>query len=1146
MNKKHFSKHIKDFDFKNLFINLGWDNYANEISIAVNGSEFNLKGIAEKRGFVIVVCPPKEHGDIPLSAVRKKIENYFRKYHHEHLIIYNNHSYTKQIWQFVIQENDKPRRVREIPYNIMQDPEMLYQRLRGLFFTLEEEERITLVDVTARVRENLAKNSEKVTKKFYTEFTKHHSFFLGFIEGIDDLIMDEDNKNKQWYASIMMNRLMFCYFIQKRGYLDNDINYLQNKLKEVKQKAGENIFYSFYREFLLQLFHQGLGIPEKERHLNVDLGKIPYLNGGLFDIHELEKKFDKIQIKDQAFEKVFNFFDQWNWHLDTRIEASGRDINPDVIGYIFEKYVNDRAAMGAYYTKEDITDYISKNTIIPSLLNKVRKIYPKAFEKNGYIWSFLKNSGDTYIYNAVKKGIPAEGGLFDNLPEDIKKGFNPELENKIVDNTKPLLCDLRKPWNQKAPSDIALPTEIYRELIERRKRYAEIKEKIEQGSITEINDFITYNLNIRQFIQDILENTDDPDLIRHFFKAIAGNIKYKEENEKIIRPISILDPTCGSGAFLFAAMNILEPLYEACIEKMEQFTAESPRKYKFFHEVLADANSEEHPNLKYYIYKSIILNNLYGVDIMHEAVEIAKLRLFLKMVGAVDINLRKPNFGLEPLPDIDFNIKAGNTLVGFATFDELKKSQEGRLDLFNEFEKIDDECSIVAVAFRNFQNSQLVTDKDSYTQRKAKIDLQKRLDALNDKLNGYLASTYGIIKYEDLGGNTRLFSSDNTLKQHTKEYEQWLELYQPFHWFAEFYEIVQGQDGFDVVIGNPPYVEHSVLKNYKIKDYITLSCGNLFANITERGLQILKNYGKFGFIVPISLTCSKRMNPLQKILLKRGTYFSDWSWRPSKLFEGADKANLSLTIFIVTNNKTNFSSSYIRWNAEARNEIFNNISYIDIDEIQSGNILSKIGLRVEKDLYKKLSKNKTLGQFVSSQSTSNKLYYRRTGGLYWKICTDFRPVVYVNGVKTFSSKEESLDFKTDALLYASIALLWSDVYWWWYQINSDVRNNNPSDLKSLPVNESIYNDKKIVKLSKSLMEDLKANCIWDERKYRGNVSKFQKFFPKHSKSIMDEIDTALVEHYSFTAEELDFIINYDIKYRMGEELFNNENEKGNE
>jgi len=183
-------------------------------------------------------------------------------------------------------------------------------------------------------------------------------------------------------------------------------------------------------------------------------------------------------------------------------------------------------------------------------------------------------------------------------------------------------------------------------------------------------------------------------------------------------------------------------------------------------------------------------------------------------------------------------------------------------------------------------------------------------------------------------------------------------------------------------------------------------------------------------------------------------------------------------------------------------------------------------------------KLKPLGNLVSSLSTNYKLYYRRTGGLYWKVCTDFRPIVYLNGNKTFSSKEESLDFVSRDVLFSTIALLWSDLYWWWYQINSDVRNNNPSDLKSLPVRESVFHDKKIIELTESLMSDLKSNSIWDERKYKNNVSEFQKFFPKYSKPIIDEIDIVLAEHYGFTAEELDFIINYDIKYRMGKELEN--------
>ena len=195
---------------------------------------------------------------------------------------------------------------------------------------------------------------------------------MKFIKGIDDQL------NMDWYASLMLNRLMFCYFIQKKGFLDNNKNYLQDKLKACKEKKGKNKFYSFYRDFLLALFHEGLGAPEHSKNLEVEIGKIPYLNGGLFDEHEIEKTFKNIAIDDKAFEKLFDFFDQYEWHLDTRESASGKDINPDVIGYIFEKYINDRAQMGAYYTKEDITDYISKNCIIPWLFDEVKRQYPES------------------------------------------------------------------------------------------------------------------------------------------------------------------------------------------------------------------------------------------------------------------------------------------------------------------------------------------------------------------------------------------------------------------------------------------------------------------------------------------------------------------------------------------------------------------------------------------------------------------------------------------------------------------------------------------------------------------------------------------------------------------------------------------------
>src|SRR5690606_10349415 len=148
-------------------------------------------------------------------------------------------------------------------------------------------------------------------------------------------------------------------------------------------------------------------------------------------------------------------------------------------------------------------------------------------------------------------------------------------------------------------------------VVERRIRYTEVKSIIDNGAISHVNDFIRYNLNIRQFAQDVIASTNDPDFLRHFYKALNN--------------VTIIDPTCGSGAFLFAALNILEPLYAGCIQRMESFVDESPKgKFKFFEEVLAQINSPNHPNLDYFIYKSIILRNLYGVDIMKEAVEIAK------------------------------------------------------------------------------------------------------------------------------------------------------------------------------------------------------------------------------------------------------------------------------------------------------------------------------------------------------------------------------------------------------------------------------------------------------------------------------------------------------------------------------------------
>ena len=1099
MNKSQFAERIKSFDFSTLFNELGWDRFEDKLHpVTIDKTAYPLTGIAQKRGFVIVQCGAGADGRIPSSQVRSKIEHVFARHYQEHIIIFVNDSHTEQKWQYIIPEENRPRRIRCADYRKGQAPELLYQKMKNLVFSIDEEENISLIDVLKRVNENFAKNTEQVTKKFYDSFKKYQTAFMAFISGIDDAVPDKTNSNKQWYTSLMMNRLMFCYFIQKKGFLDGNINYLSDKLHECQEMHGKDRFFSFYRQFLLVLFHDNLGTPKEKRPdgFEVKFGKIPYLNGGLFDVHELERKYDDIQINDKAFQDIFAFFDEWQWHLDTSDHGDGRHINPDVIGYIFEKYINDRAEMGAYYTKEDITNYIGQNCILPFLFDKTAKTCPAVLKPDGFVWTYLKDSGDTYIYDAVKHGVPeADGDLHAGLPEDVLQGFDDELAQKIVsDETEVHLWQKRQCWNRKVNDcDIALPTETWRELIARRERCAELRQKIASGAISQINDFITYNLNIRQFTQDVVENCPDPAFIKEFYKALKS--------------VTVLDPTCGSGAFLFAALNILEPLYAACIRRMEDFVAEAkPGHFKFFEEELAEVNNEKHPNQEYFIYKSIILHNLYGVDIMKEAVEIAKLRLFLKLVATVDVNRRKANMGLEPLPDIDFNIRAGNTLVGFATEQELMDGLHEGLFTSQRVQEFKEKTALVAQAFKRFQDAQLI--RQPY--HEAKADYKRRLNELNEELNLHLSQSYGVEPAKKAA------------------YAKWKESHRPFHWFTEFYEIVVNNGGFDVIIGNPPYVEYSAVK-YSLKTYETLPCGNLYAFVVERNFKMMHGMSKSGMIIPHSSVCTDRMGKVLSLLKLHSLWISFFGIRPSKLFDGAEQ-RLCIYLMNRAGNKT-YSTQYYRWSKEFRKYLFHTLQYAEnFNYTKIEMSIPKLSQNTEREILLKITKERPISFHLIG---SDALYYNNAPR-YWIRATNFPP--YFSNDKgdkvSSSTKELNLDSKhnRDGL----ILLLNSSLFYFWYIVLSDCRHLNIREIESFPCNLEL--PKGSTGLADQLMRSFKQNKQRKETYYKttGNVM-YDEYSPKKSKAILDCIDTTIASYYAATEFELDYIISYDFKFRMGEQ-----------
>ncbi len=1088
---------VRNAQFKELFIKLGWDNVpaSQQFRVSLKDKTFDFKPIAHKRGFVVLMHESPSADSIPNRATGLKIENKLTPLAAEHLLIFTDRDRTRQIWQWSRRAAGSPTRISRETYFAGTTGERLAQRLSGLFISLGEEDELTIADVSRRAE---AQFRERITKRFYDRFKAEHEKFSKCIEGIVSEL-DRDQ-----FASLTLNRMMFVYFVQSKGFLNDDKNYLRVKLDETRRKVGRDMFYAFYETFLARFFHEGLGESEHSPELVALIGKVPYLNGGLFERHPVEENM--IAIKDVAFERIFAFFDDYDWHLDDRPLKDDRHINPEVLGYIFEKFINQKQ-MGAYYTNEDITEYISKNTVIPFLFDRAKEKVNIAFHRRDGIWKLLREDPDRYIYDAVRKGvIDAEGNIID-VPADVAAGIN--------DVSK------RTGWNRTAGDDFGLPTETWREYIARRQRCLEIRQRLAKGDVYDVNELITYNLDIRRFAEDVIFSTESPDLVKAFYHAIAGRTP-ERSHERFEYGLSILDPTCGSGAFLFAALKVIEPLLSACLDRIEDFVEDedrlrpSSKKFAEFRRVLDEI--EKHPNRQYFILKSIIVNNLFGVDIMPDAVEICKLRLFLTLVAEVDPDEDHKNYGLEPLPDIDFNIRSGNTLVGFATekqvYEAFQGAEQGRFAFDNRADDFKWRAERAASKYEQFRLQQVREGGEISPEEKA--NLARELRTLSDELNIYTAHEYGIDETNEL------------------KYAQFLATHQPFHWYSEFYSII-ANGGFHVIIGNPPWVEYGkISRQYTTKSYRTQTCNNLWTYTVERSEILISTAGRLGLIVPMSLVCTRRMVPIQELISRNGkTWLAnvESDSNPGQLFDGV-KQNVTLMFRAPSGPGVVYTSRLIRFFAEYRDFVFPSITYNDLRLNPLGFGFPKIGSELEHGVLEKVFSHASLSNHLSETSDKRVLVHRIAH--YYIKCFDFTP--YFRSDRDGEKKSE--DYKEYAVLppiEPIVAFVNSSTFYFYWQVFFDGFKAGRECVESYPAGRpdgKIWDE--LASVAKELMDDMRANATRLKATYRTSGSvEYDQFYPRRSKSIMDRIDRALCPHYGFTEEELDFIINYDIKYRMG-------------
>ncbi len=1030
---------LKSFDFKRLFIQeLNWSHCTNRpLDLEIDGDTARISPLAELGGVVVYQVELLNSGDVPSSMIRRQIENKIKQLTHEHIIIFVDSGKSKSVWQWIRRGSGFQTATREHTYYKNQPGDSLMAKLDGIAFDISEldiddDGNVKVIKVVERLRK--AFDVEKVTKRFYDEFKKEHDTFRKFLKGI------EEQEEQAWYVSIMLNRLMFIYFIQKKGFLDRDTSYLANKLRESKRQAADQ----FYKKFLVRLFFEGFAKEEEARTPETKqlLGDVPYLNGGIFQRHKLEEENPNIAIPDAAFEKIITFFDGYSWHLDYRPLKADNEINPDVLGYIFEKYINQKQ-MGAYYTKEDITDYICKNTIISFLFDKLENM------RYDELHPFPMRDVEPYIYDAV-----------------IQKEY--------------------------------LPTETEREYQARQKRYLQIENDFAAGKVATINDLITYNLDIRKFAEDWVASIHDPVTLRAFYFHC-------------LTKVTVLDPAVGSGAFLFAALNMLEPLYIICLDKMEELGGP---KYQDFADELKRIS--QHPNRHYFILKSIIVNNLFGVDIMEEAVEICKLRLFLKLVAQVD-DVNK----IEPLPDIDFNIRAGNTLVGYTHLEQIRAitkvgGAQGKMDLGGEIERIDQSAQAVDRAFQHFRALQTIVDVDSRDLATSKGGLRDNLGKLQDELSRYLAGEYGI----DV--------------EQSATYERWLSAYQPFHWFVDFYGIMK-DGGFDAVIGNPPYVAYSKVKSkYTLppNGYESESCGNLYCFFLERAGSLLSSEGHFGMIVPVSLVAGETYRPIAELIFKNSqNWVSTYSNRPGKLFQGVEQ-RLAILISSKHGSMT-YTTYYQHWYEQERDSLIRRLHYSPTGLIKTRSMPYKVGDELGRGILAKIvNETRTLN---SLKAVGRFGCWYHDGPTYWIRALPFEPNI---GLKSDRSNHyHRIPTRTEEDAYILAAILSSSTFYFYFKLISNCRDFGSKEFDEYRIGELVASEKEALsELGEQLGAQLKDKAGLCTRVYPSGVVEYEEYYPQIAKGTIDQIDRVLAHHYGFTDNELDFIIHYDIKYRMSREF----------
>ena len=717
---------------------------------------------------------------------------------------------------------------------------------------------------------------------------------------------------------------------------------------------------------------------------------------------------------------------------------------------------------------------------------------------------------ESKIINKYEKQIPfLNGGLFLKKEEDYKVKT---IDNEIIKELFEFFEKYNFTVDESAPFDIEISIDpemlgrIFENLLAEINPESSASARKETGSFYTPREIVDYMVceSIKLYLYKKTQNVKADKIDNIFSVNEEADFSNEERNEILnaIHEMKILDIACGSGAF---PMGILNRVFNI-IDKLDS-------NHEFYKEFLlknikGQAREEfkklYQANKFNYAYKLDMLQRMiHGVDIQPIAIEISRLRAFLSLIVDEEKESGHENLGIKALPNLEFNFISANSLI---SLEHKEKEQK-------EFS--DETTEGIIKRMRNIAEEYFNADT---VEKKIRIKTE----------------------FESLMGGIEN-KSRNILELDAEDKKKFLS-WNPFeNKSTDFFdsEIQFGTKFFDIVIGNPPYGakisaedKKYFKENYKTTKTIKgVQKGSLdtYTLFIEKGFNLLDKNGSLAYIVPISFTSSDSLSGVHCLLENncKNIWVSSYAVRPQPVFQNA-VVNTSIILFekTLTKCKNIFSTKMYRKGKNFNlSNLIDNLQFVEVKDLKMFGRIPKISLPIEKSILQKIFKQKPIKDFLKDKGKP--IYYRAVGGRYFKVVTNY---------STYSNTETFLfvDKKYRDLI---ACILSSNLSFYFYQVYSNNLNWSFSDICSFTIPFDNINSEiieKIEDLYKQYLKDIEKNAnvrkVSTESKY--TMEEFKEYKIGKSKHIIDKIDRLICPLYGLTEEEMEFIIGYELEFRV--------------